>query len=494
MLFKEIKEKIELLGNKAESEENLKMHVTRWMLEQLGYDEDTFDYEHALCRDKGKNQNIKHADIFIPIENEGGMFIETKKYSRDLREEDVIQLVEYISMKKDIEWGILTNGRQMFLLNNHIDIYGKNNENYMNKVVMNVEYNTYNGQIKNEKYIKYFSKKYIYETHATYYYKAVAQFIAKHEFPKPASVPHYQNTLWQFFDYYVSKGHGYMLFSSYPYKALEDIREKDYIDFLQNFKSNTKKTSGKVPFAKCSHIKTMYDELEKSCYISNNTMKGIRERAKLQFESNINKTNAYPNNILSEENIEIILSIFKNTPRKIVIFCLAAYYGWTKEKIYSFMAGQWDAINFKEHSFKVDDKNYPMIQIMEDSLLKMKEDYKKRGLKNPKAVYVCKHNGTYKIVEPNVISDIFNDIKKCNKIKCNKKYFNTQNTRVSAIKNMLVAGCSIEEIVYITDSPLSQLNRYLPNEIISRNGERKWKIKSGGKYKHPFKVFFDCMD
>ena len=59
MYFKEIKEKIALLGNKAESEENLKVHITKWMLVQLGYDEDTFDYEHTLCRDKVANHKTK---------------------------------------------------------------------------------------------------------------------------------------------------------------------------------------------------------------------------------------------------------------------------------------------------------------------------------------------------------------------------------------------------------------------------------------------------
>ena len=151
MYFKEIKEKIALLGNKAESEENLKVHITKWMLVQLGYDEDTFDYEHTLCRDKVANHKTRPADIFIPVENAGGMFVETKKYNKNLTEQDVIQLAEYISMKKDIEWGILTNGRQIFLLNNSIDISGKNDNNFMNKVVMNVEYNIRNGHVINEK-------------------------------------------------------------------------------------------------------------------------------------------------------------------------------------------------------------------------------------------------------------------------------------------------------------------------------------------------------
>ena len=119
----------------------------------------------------------------------------------------------------------------------------------------------------------------------------------------------------------MSQGHTYILFGSNPYKALEDIADKDYIEFLQNYNSRTKKTSGKVPLAKCSHIKTMYDELEKNGYISNNTMKGVRERAKIEFETFVDEQVSFPDNILSEKNVQIILSDFENSPRKIIVFC-----------------------------------------------------------------------------------------------------------------------------------------------------------------------------
>lgn len=122
-MLEQLIERISLLDDKSDSEENLKFHVTVWLLKELGYEERMFNFEHPICRDSKKN---KHADIFIPVKPGKAMFVETKKYSKDLDEEVIIQLAEYMTSSHEIAWGILTNGRQIFLLNNSIDIYGKN--------------------------------------------------------------------------------------------------------------------------------------------------------------------------------------------------------------------------------------------------------------------------------------------------------------------------------------------------------------------------------
>ena len=83
------------------------------------------------------------------------------------------------------------------------------------------------------------------------------------------------------------------------------------------------------------------------------------------------------------------------------------------------------------------------------------------------------------------------EIKKYKEQGVNWRLFNPQNTRSAAIYNMLCAGCSIEEIAYITDSTLIQLVKYLPDDIVEKNGEKEWKSKNGGRDKHPFKEIFD---
>lgn len=487
MELKDLIERIDLLEGKNDSEENVKNHITVWMLKQLGYDDRTFDYEHALCR---TTKNDKHADIFIPIDNGGAMFVETKKYTKTLNKDDIFQLLTYISLHNEIAWGILTNGRQIYLLNNSIHIYGNDPKNYMNKVVLNVEYNQLTGQFKNGDYIKYFSKENVYDTHVTYYFKAVAQFLATHSLSKD-SEEKYRNTLWQFFDYYISKGNKYTIYGAREYAPLEEIKDRDFIEFLKNFKSTTRKASGKVPLAKCSHISTMYEVMEKNGFISINTMKDVRNRAKVEVEYDESNRKDDPKKILTTKNIEIIMSKLKSKPYKVVIFTLAAYYGFSRDNITKFLAEPWSSVNFDKHIFMLDAKKYPLVSVLENNLMLMRENYKRRGIKKPSSIYVFKKNGVYTSVGTDTINAVFDEIKKYNEQGVNWRLFNPQNTRSAAIYNMLCSGCSIEEIAYITDSTLVQLEKYLPYDIVDKNGEKEWKSKNGGRDKHPFKKIFD---
>lgn len=485
-MLKQLIDRIALLDNKTDSEENLKIVVTRWMLIEMGYDELLFDYEHPLCRRDSRN---KHADIFIPVEPGKALFVETKKYSKDLDEEDVIQLAEYLNMSPhEIAWGILTNGRQLFLLNNSIDIYGNGQKNFLDKLVMRVEYNPVFGQFKNGDYINYFSMESIYKTGRTNYFKAISQFFAKHNLSTD-SKERYQNTLWQFFDYYVKKGNNYVVYGGREYGPLEEIKDKDFIDFLKSFKSTTRKASGKPPLTKCSHIVKMYEVMENIGCITNNTMKNLRNRVIAEYEKKDIIDN--PLEILDEVSINIVLDRLKNKPYKMIIFTLASYYGLSRDKIALFMSQPWECINFDKDIFTIKQKPYPLVKILKENLIQLKEDYKKKGLKKPSAIYLFKKNGVYSTVGTDSINAVFDEIKKYNDDGVNWKLFNPQNARASAIYRMLCSGCSIEEIAYISDSPVQQLIKYLPDDIVDYNGARKWRTKIGGKEKHPFKDSFD---
>ena len=112
-------------------------------------------------------------------------------------------------------------------------------------------------------------------------------------------------------------------------------------------------------------------------------------------------------------------------------------------------------------------------------------------MRKPSAIYLFKKNGIYATVGTDTINAVFEEIKKYSEPNINWQLFNPQNTRASAIYNMLCEGCSIEEIAYITDSSIVQLVKYLPDEIVDKNGEKKWKIKGGGKERHPFNMLFE---
>lgn len=491
LLLKDLKQKLKMIQDKTESEENLKIHVTKWLLGELGYNINDFDYEYSLCR-RGKE---RHADIYIPVKD-SAIFVETKKYSKNIDEEDVQQLIEYLNMNS-ILWGILTNGRQYYLVNNSIKILdrSKNPRGILDRVVLYVEIGIGNSRARNEKYLKYFSQDNIFEKKATYFYRDVAQFFALHSFKNESSKGKYINTLYNFFDFYVKEGHGYATGFRDDTLALEEITERDAIEFLKADRSFGRPWEGGVPKAKCSHIRTMFDVLHKSKYIRVNNMNNLLERAKIEFSNKTVKQRDIEN-ILTYENISIILNWLeeKQAYNKLLIFILCAYYGFDRTSIIDFCSSPWDIVDFEKHTFKYNGKSYPMVSKMEYALLCMKQSYTQEKIK-AKWIYVKKYHGKCSTVTENVINGFFKDgIHKLQVGDTDWMAFNLQTIRASLIINMYIEGCSLEEIYYLTGAPISGMLQpdIINDEMIKKAGEKRWKNGAkSGQSKHPFNKLFD---
>lgn len=89
--------------------------VILWLLEDcLGYERSSMHWEKRM---PSKNRN-RFADIVIDIREGEKLIVETKKYDpkRDLDDDDLQQLIDYLSREKS-SWGILTNGREILLVN-----------------------------------------------------------------------------------------------------------------------------------------------------------------------------------------------------------------------------------------------------------------------------------------------------------------------------------------------------------------------------------------
>lgn len=374
LLIKKLKNRLETIQDIADSEENLKINVTRWFLGELGYNTSDFKYEYKLCR-RGKE---RHADIYIPV-GDSGIFIETKKYNKRLDEEDVQQLIEYLSMHP-VKWGILTNGKQYYLINNSIRILDTT-KSVLNRIVLNVEIDINGCRSKNEKYLIYFSKESIFDRKTTYFYRDIAQFFALHSLSE-SSKGKYINTLYNFFDFYISNGHDYITGLIDDTLALERIGEKDVIDFLKADRPFGRPWEGGVPKAKCSHIQMMFEVLYKSKYIHANNMNALRERVKREFSEEAARQRDI-NNILTTENILIIIEWLekKKAYNKLLIFTLCAYYGFDRTSIIDFCSSSWDIIDFDKHIFSFKNRKYPMVPKMEYALEYMKQSYAKEKIK-----------------------------------------------------------------------------------------------------------------
>lgn len=490
-IIKSLKNRLKMLQDKTESEENLKIHVTTWLFGELGYNISDFDYEYKLCR-RGKD---RHADIYIPV-NGSAIFVETKKYSKDLNADDVRQLIEYLSMHS-VLWGVLTNGKQYYLINNSINIYdGNGSKDILNKIVLYVEIGMGDNRAKNEKYLKYFSKENIFDKKTTNFYRDIAQFFSWHSFKNDLSKSGYVNTLYNFFDFYVKAGHNYDILGTIDDRsALENITERDAIEFLKADRPYGRPWEGGVPKTKCSHIRTMFDVLQKSKYIHDNKMKNLLERAKIEFANGKSRQRDIEN-ILTFENISIILNWLeeKKAYNKLLIFILCAYYGFDRNSIVDFCSSSWDIIDFNKHSFKFNGKNYLLVSKMEYALLNIKKSYSKEKIK-AKCIYIIKSKGKYAPASINVVNGFFNDgIQKLQIGDTDWSAFNSQTVRASLINKMYDAGCTLEEISYLTGAPISGILQpdIINDDLIRRSGEKSWKNGSkSGQSKHPFNDLFN---
>ena len=137
---------------------------------------------------------------------------------------------------------------------------------------------------------------------------------------------------------------------------------------------------------------------------------------------------------------------------------------------------------------------YPLVSKMEHSLLCLKQTYAQDKVK-PKWIYVKKHNGKYSPANINVLNGLFKEgIHKLQVGNTDWSAFNIQTIRASLIINMYDAGCTLEEISYLTGAPISGMLQpdIISDDMIKRAGEKSWKngIKSG-QSKHPFNELFN---
>ena len=490
IVLKQLKDKLQKFDGIESSENDVSNRVVLWLLEEyLGYDRDDMRWETS-AREKKKDRRI---DIMITLSEEKKLLVETKRYEKDLDEEDLMQLLDYM-IGKNVEWGILTNGREFLLISKSIDAvsYGKKYSDINDKVVLNIQIGVGSKKGKNEKYLKYLSKEQLFERNNTNYYRDIAYFFALHEL-SDSSKGAYVNTLYNFFDFYIGKGKNYIEYSRGGHRALEDVSENDVVEFFKEERPHGRPYTGKVPKSKCAHITTMYNVLQGANYIQNHRLENLLERANREFMSE--ETNiAMDNNILTIENVGFIMNKLKekNKPNKILIFTLCAYYGFDRGKILEFCAMPWSFIQFEKKRFELGGKYYPMVKVLAECLEEMRRNYKDKGV-TPKSIYVTKHNGKYYPVKSDTINMLFDeDIKKLQEKEVDWKILNPQSTRAMLIYNMFASGCTIEHIAYLTGATVSQIMRYIPNSIIEEMGKKKWEKKQDtGRNQHPYKKIFD---
>ncbi len=486
-VIKQLRKKLIQFEKESErkSEDDLSNQIILWLLEDcLGYERSSMHWEKRL---PSKNRN-RFADIVIDIQEGEKLIVETKKYDsqKDLDEEDIQQLIDYLSRENSL-WGILTNGREILLIN----MRASANINVMEKIVLRINVAVGKQRGKNEKYISYLSKEKIFDSRVTNYYRDIAYFFSLHKLSK-SSRERYENTLYNFFDDYAEINKIYIEYAGGKHQSLEEISEKDVIEFLKRDRPFGRPYSGQIPKAKCAHIGAMFKDLCDSGYIKENRMSRLLERATVLFASEEN-SNDIAEKVLSLQEMKVILSGLEeqNKPSKVIIFILCGYYGFDRALIVKFFSLPWTCVDYEHCYFELEGKKYPMVEKLAKWLKEKQREYKEKGVK-PTAINVIRKGEKYFPAKKDTVNALFDeDIKIMDK---NNERINTltpQKMRAIVIYNMCKCGCTLDEVSYLTNATVSQILRYVPEDVIEKNGMKIWRSgKKDGRRHHPYKEIF----
>lgn len=464
--------KVLMKGIKRKNEENVKIHVLKPILERLGYDSTSQDYDHPQFHRK------EIADISIEIKSGTFLYVEAKNGYEDLNLNSIIQLSKYLHTK-NLPWGILSNGYEFILINDKIESLITDESSHNDKVVFHINVNS-NFETQ---YIEYFSKENIFNTEVTTYFKDIAQYKSYRYSNNEPSWRCYKGTLFNFFDYYAQKEN--------KYRELKELRIDDFQDFLEHDK-NIKSTTGKTVTSvstfqnKSSHICSMLNELKKHGKLLNHNFECPRDK----IINSINYKNTLKETIyLNSNNVSIILNFLENNKRNqlrdstIFLFCL--YIGLERSELHSL---SFEMIDFNNKTIKIKNRVIPLPNKIINNLNKLEKEYTNLLKVKPKSLFYCYRQGKYKPLSENLFNDVFSKIADIDINTEYWSYFSPQYIRNSLIPQLFKSGYAIEEISYLTGMDLPYISKLIPYDDLCKN------ITLSGEHpkrRHPYSKFLD---
>lgn len=451
-----IKEQLSSIGNLKE--ENIKIHIVIPVLDILGYDKKFFDFEYT--RDH-KNKIVDMAWIY----GDNILYIEVKRGDYELSEDDVKQLTDYI-VSKNINWGILTNGKRYILINKNIECIGFGDEIYLDRIAFDEDLSTKKTKSK----VEYLSKQFIFDNKCSEYLKDIAQFkvyyIKKNN---GESWKQYKSTLNNFIEYLVKK-YG-------RYKSFNLIYFEDYIDYWKDKISLADDVMSIETYRnQHSHISSMFKTLHENSKLINNNFAYITKEEieesyyKLYNIENIDKEEF----VLNEQNVIKAINVLKDNNRNIIILLLAVYCGITRSEIVNL---KWEDIDFAKDKIKLKDRTIPLPKTIKEKLTDLYIYKKSNKIKITNLFYVYSKK-KYSPITANAVYYIFDILKEEFWNNCNLEKICT-----SLIPLLYKNGYSIEEISYLTGKSLSILEKIIPYEIMIKGIKLNRPHKDR---KHPF--------
>lgn len=455
------------VGLRDYGEENVKVKIIKPLIELLGFQEEWQEFEYPVI--KGK----RLTDISIIKNGKLEFIIEVKKGGDyKVNRTDKHQLLSYL-MEKNIEWGIITNGEMLYLLNYKINAETEYRE------VLNVnllDESTYH-------LFEYLSFDSIFVTRKTNYFKHLAEFTNyfKQENDKYNSWNRYYSAIYNYFMY---------LIENYPlYRELEYLSVADFKDFINSDieqSINRKKVvkSKVTVINKFRYIKKLYELFVKNKELAKNPFSFVTDEEVLIGIKNINLDNDDLVDDISEEMIEDYYELINNgrentVERNRIIFALCLYAGLDRDEIRHIKISD---INVVKKTLIVNGVEIPLHHTLLNKITNYIENFV--GSPNREGHHLFSTNRNKLINTPlstDIINSVFSDV---NSLPNAKLKLNLTKIRNLLIRKLFEAGFTIDEIITITRTDIKIVaNLISSEEIIERTS-----IDSLAE-KHPFKSF-----
>ncbi|MCG7315565.1 tyrosine-type recombinase/integrase [Priestia flexa] len=440
------------------NEANIQQNVVVNLLKMLGYDSSDFSYEHSKQFKDGRS------DIAVKVKKDSYLYVEVKESNNKLDGRAHSQLIKYIDGSH--EWGLLTNGRKYILINEKIKGIA------LDKVVFNID--IFNK--KDTELIKYLRRENLFDVPITNYFKEIAQFKAIKYPNGGSSWNNYKSTLYNFFKYYSA--------NLKRYRELSLIRVEEFEDFLQHeMEMKNNKNSGRKIVSidtfdnKYSHIRSFFHTLN----IKSNGFD--EEKVQLIRRMNLKEEIVESNELLTEENIELILNFYSNRRdairnKALILLCLS--FGLERSTILSLTIN-----SIKKNKLIIGNRELVIPKKLQEILEVLKEQHKLNKVKDD-CLFYTKYNNDYKPLSESTINYIFDTVSEIDKSNPNWKKLNTAYIRSTLIKKLFDNNFSLEEIVYLTGADLSSLSNLIPIDDIINNVKTR---KKNYKKVHPFQQF-----
>lgn len=406
------------------------------LMTELDYDNDLFT---IVSSDQGYFiQNIENE-----IQKVGLLFCET-----EITKKDEISMLNLLG--KSVDWGIITDGEKIVLVNK--DVETSTIEHWKTgKIVLEEKL----GGKKNGAYLKYFSRKELFRTKNSLYFKDIVQYRNTQYRGNEESWAGYNSSLKRFFNHYIEKCGG-------NYDGYEKFTYADFKSFIMDARVHSPAT-----------IVNMYAHV--SIFLRDKI--GIRRNGFELSRKEVLKTftgvqKEELGDILDKRRLIEINDFLqrkkKDKLRNLTIFYLAVCYGIERRQLCQL---QWSQVKWEKEEIMLDNVSKPLPRQLLYLLKQLQCENKQKGYPD-EFVFYTERNGKVSPITKDAVNRLFSSLTQIDKDDPVYTQYSPAKIR-RTLAGILLKDLPLDEVMYLLSIEAENLGAYLTSEEIYAQAKKK---------------------